>query len=439
MSISLLTVLLFSILLVLLILGAPLVFCFGGTAILFMIWQWGPASLFTIATTAYGEWTNFILITVPLFVLMGCLLERSGVADDLYEAMYRWMGPLKGGLAMGTVAICAIFAAMSGISAVATVTMGLIALPSMLKRGYNRLMAVGCISAGGTLGILIPPSVIMIIYASLTGVSVGKLFMGGVFPGILIAIIFMCYIGIRCQLQPHLGPPIPANERFSAAEKLKSLRGVIAPIILILVVLGLLYLGVCTATEAAGLGAIGALVVLFINGRFTWQVLNESLIRTCRLSGMVLWILLGAKAFSSVYTALGASDLIYSIFSGMEVNRWFLMIGMQIILFVMGCFMDPAGIMMICTPVFVPLVTKLGFDTIWFGVLFTINMELGYITPPFGFNLFYMKNLAQPLGVSMKDIYRSIFPFVLLEIVGLIVVMAFPQLALWLPQRMFGG
>jgi tripartite ATP-independent transporter DctM subunit len=439
MNMALITVLLFAFLLFFLVLGLPLAFCFGSVAIIFMIWQWGAPALFTIATTAFGEWTNYILIAVPLFILMANLLERSGIAEDLYETMYRWMGPLRGGLAMGTIAICAIFAAMAGISAVATVTMGLIALPSMLNRGYDRLIAVGCVSAGGTLGILIPPSVIMILYASLTGTSVGKLFMGGVFPGIILAVLFIAYIGIRCFIQPNLGPPVSKEERYSWAQKLSSLRAVIAPIILILLVLGLIYLGICTPTEAAGIGAFGSLVVLFINRRFTWAVLADSLGRTCRLSAMVMWILLGAKAFSHVYIALGASEMVYNLLTGLEINRWFFVIGMQFILFIMGFFMDPAGIIMICTPVFVPLITNLGFDPIWFGVLFTINMELGYVTPPFGFNLFYMKSLAGPMGVSMQDIYRSIIPFVILEILGLAIVMVFPQLAVWLPQKMIGG
>jgi len=439
MSPALMTVLLFGFLLTLLVLGLPLAFCFGSVAIIFMIWQWGPQALFTIATTAFGEWNNFILIAVPLFILMANLLERSGVAEDLYEMMYRWMGPLRGGLAMGTIVICAIFAAMAGISAVATVTMGLIALPSMLKRGYDRLIAVGCVCAGGTLGILIPPSVIMILYASLTGTSVGKLFMGGIFPGILVAALFIAYIGIRCFIQPHLGPSVPKEERYSWAQKLVSLKAVIAPIILILLVLGVIYFGICTPTEAAGIGAFGSLVVLFVNRRFTWPVFTDSLTRTCRLSAMVMWILLGAKSFSHVYMALGASEMVYNLLTGLEINRWFFVIGMQLILFIMGFFMDPAGIIMICTPVFVPLITRLGFDPIWFGILFTINMELGYVTPPFGFNLFYMKALAGPMGVSMQDIYRSIIPYVILEILGLAIIMVFPQLAVWLPQKMIGG
>ena len=439
MSLTLTTILLFGTLILLLGSGLPLSFCFGGTAIIFMALQWGPASLFTVGITAFGEWTSFILIAVPLFIFMANILERSGIAEDLYEMMYHWMGPLRGGLGMGTVAICAIFAAMSGISAVATVTMGLIALPSMLKRNYDKNIAVGCISAGGTLGILIPPSIIMILYSSLTGTSVGKLFMGGVIPGILLAGIFMAYIGIRCMIQPHMGPAIPKEERIPFIEKLKSLKAVIAPVVLILLVLGLLYLGVCTPTEAAGVVAVGALVVLVVNGRFKWGIVHDSLIRTCRLSIMIMWIILGAKCFSHVYSALGASEMVSGLFAGLDVNRWIIVMVMQLLMLIMGMFMDPAGIIMICTPVFLPLIDQLGFDPIWFGVLFTINMELGYITPPFGFNLFFMKGIAEASGVSMRDIYRSIVPFVFLELIGLALIMLFPQLALWLPQRMIGG
>jgi tripartite ATP-independent transporter DctM subunit len=279
----------------------------------------------------------------------------------------------------------------------------------------------------------------MILYGSLTGTSVGKLFMGGVIPGILLAVIFILYIGIRCFFQPHLGPSVPPEERFSMKEKLVSLKSIVFPIALILLVLGVLYLGICTPTEAAGIGAMGAFLLLFINRKFTWAILIDSLRRTCRLSAMVLWILLGAKCFSHIYMAMGASELVYSVFSGLEVNRWVLIVAMQFILLILGFFMDPAGIIMICAPVFVPLAVKLGFDPVWFGILFTINTELGYITPPFGFNLFYMKGIAGPMGISMQDIYRSIIPFVFLEILGIAIIMLFPSLAMWLPDTMIGG
>lgn len=436
MSTGIITIILFASLLILLVLGFPLAFCFGSVAVIFIIWQWDPQALYILATTAFSSWTSFILIAVPLFILMANLLERSGLADDLYDMMYKWAGPLRGGLGMGTVVICAIFAAMAGISGVATVTMGLIALPSMLRRNYDKIIAVGCISAGGTLGILIPPSIIMILYASLTGESVGKLFMGGVFPGIILASIFIAYIGIRSFFQPHLGPPIPKEERASWREKLLSLRAVILPIVLIFLVLGVIYAGICTPTEASGVGAFGALIVIIIKRRFTWQIFVDALRRTLNLTTMVMWILLGAKCFSHIYIAMGASELVHELITGFEVNRWFIIIGMQIVLFILGCFMDPAGIIMICTPVFIPLIIKLGFDPVWFGILFTINMEIGYITPPFGFNLFYMKSLAGPMGVSMGEIYRSIIPFTLLAFIGIAIVMLFPQVALWLPSTM---
>lgn len=436
MSIALLTILLFAMLLILLISGLPLVFCFGGTALVFIAWQWGPAALFTLATTAMGEWTSFILIAIPLFVFMANILERSGVAEELYEMMYKLMGGIKGGLAIGTIIICAIFAAMAGVSAVATVTMGLIALPSMLKRGYDPALAAGSVSAGGTLGILIPPSIIMILYGVLTGASVGKLFIAGLFPGLLLAVLFILYIAIRCHLKPELGPPVPKDERFTLKEKLVSLKAGVAPIFLVFMVLGLIYLGICTPTEAAGIGAFGSLVILIVNRRFSKKIIFDSLQKTYRLSGMVFWILLGAKAFTHVYSAMGASDMVFTFFSGLEMNRWVMLIIIQILLLIMGMFMDPGGIIMICTPVFVPLIESMGFDPIWFGILFTINMELGYITPPFGFNLFYMKALAGPMGIDMNTIYRSAIPFVLLEILGLIIIMVFPQIALFLVNNM---
>lgn len=436
MTLGWLTVIFFLILLSLLALGVPLVFCFGSVAIVFIVWQMGPQALYLVGMTAYQQWTNTILLAIPLFLLMANLLQRSGIAEDLYQTMYLWFGRVRGGLAMGTVAICAIFGAMAGISAVGTVTMGMIALPSMLKRGYDQRIAVGCISAGGTLGILIPPSVLMIVYGYLTGESVGKLFMAGMIPGVLLCLIFMAYIGLRCLKNPELGPTVPPEEDSSMQAKLKSLVSVIAPIILILCVLGLMYAGVCTAMEAAAIGALGSLVVLIINKKFTWAVLQESLTGTCRMTGMIMWIFFGAVAFSHIYSAMGAAEMVASFFTGLEVNRYIMLIGMMGVLMMMGCFMDPGGIIVICIPVFMPLIEKLGFDPIWFGILFVINMELGYITPPFGFNLFYMRMLATPHGVSMQDIYRSVIPFVMLLILLLVLIIIWPQIALWLPSKL---
>jgi len=437
MSMISLTIILFLALIVSLALGLPLCFVFGGVATVFIVWQMGFDALYIIVATAWPSWSNFVLVAAPLFILMALFIHGSGIAENLYEAMYRWMGGLRGGLAMGTVVICAFFAAMAGISGVGTLTMGLIALPAMLKRGYDKDIAVGCISAGGTLGILIPPSGIMIIYAFVVEESVGKLFMGGVFSGLMVASLMVAYIGVRCYFQPHLGPPI--KEQFSLKEKLIHLRALILPILLILLVLGAIYTGAATPTEAAGVGAFGAFLITIITRRFSLALLRNSLLTTVRVTCMVLWIILGAKIFVHIYSVIGAQDMVYGFMTGLELNRWFILLVMQIILIALGMFIDPAGIVMIVGPIFLPIAISLGFDPIFYGILFTINMELGYITPPFGFNLFYMKSIAEPLGVSMGDIYRSIVPFVFVELLGMIVLCLFPQLATWLPSTMVRG
>jgi tripartite ATP-independent transporter DctM subunit len=383
------------------------------------------------------SWTLYILVALPLFVLMANFLSRSGIADDLYEMMYHWMGALRGGLAMGTVIICALFAAMSGVSAAGTVTMGLVALPSMLRRNYHKDIALGSISAGGSLGILIPPSIIMIVFASLTGASVGKLFMGGVIPGLVIAALFVIYIGIRTLIQPHLGPSIPEEEKISWGQKFRLVRAVIFPVALVVLVLGSIYTGITTPTEASAIGAFGALICTIVKRRFSWAMFQEATLEAFKLSVMVGWIVLGAKAFSHIYAATGAGKFSLGMISALELRPWLVLLAMQLILFTLGMFIDPIGIMMITLPVFLPLSEELGFDLIWFGVLFTINMELAFISPPFGLNLFYMKGVV-PSSISMGDIYRSVLPFIALEVLGLVLVILFPQLVLWLPNAMMG-
>ena len=435
MSIEVITLLLFGALILFLALGLPLAFVLGGVGVVGCYFLWGSKGLFVVAAQAYGAMGKFSLLAIPLFIFMAMILERAGVADDLYTMMHRWMGPLRGGLAIGTVLICAIFAAMSGISATATVSMGLIALPAMLKRKYDKIMALGSISGGGALGILIPPSVPMILYATLTGESIGGLFAGGVFPGLLLTLIFSLYIGIRCFFQPALGPALPKEERATWEEKFASLRAVVLPVMIILMVLGSIYAGVCTATEAAALGCLGALISAAIYRRLNWQMFKESSFRTASLTAMIIWILIGAYCFTSVYTGTGAHELMEHLLLSIPGGRYAILFTMQMVFFILGCILDPAGIIMICTPVFVPVIKALGFDPLWFGVLFIMNMEMGYLTPPFGFNLFYMKAIAPP-GVTMTDIYRSIVPFVALQAIGLIIVIIFPEIALWLPKQM---
>ncbi len=426
-------ILLLALVLVLLALGVPISFALGGVATLGVLILMGPLGLYMLFATAYGEVTNYLLIAVPLYIFMANMLGASDLADDLYQAVYSWMGQLRGGLALGTVAICALFAAMAGISSVATVSMGLIALPSMLKRNYHKDLSVGCIAAGGALGILIPPSIIMIIYGSMAEVSIGQLFMGGLIPGILLAIIYFIYIAVRCWFQPHLGPPI--QESLSLKEKFRTLSGVILPLILVAAVLGVIYFGVCTPTEAAAIGAAGALVCSGIYRKLTWKNLFQASMRTLRLNTMVLWIMIGAIAYSHLMSLSGLHTHTENMMADMHANRWVMLGVMQLTFFVLGMFLDPAGVIMITTPVFIPIVNALGFDPVWFGILFIINMEMAYLTPPFGFNLFIMKGVVPP-EVSMGDIYRSIVPFVALQALCLILVIIFPELALWLPRHM---
>ena len=435
MSIELITLLLFGALLLFLVLGLPLSFVLGGVGMVGCYFLWGSKGLFVVTAQAYGAMGKFTLLAIPLFILMAMVLERAGVADDLYTMMHRWMGPLRGGLAIGTVLICAIFAAMSGISATATVSMGLIALPAMLKRKYDKIMAMGCISGGGALGILIPPSVPMILYATLTGESIGGLFAGGVFPGLLLTVIFSLYIGIRCFFQPWMGPALPKEERATWKEKFISLKAVALPFVIIIMVLGSIYAGVCTATEAAALGCLGAVISAGVYRKLTWTLLKESCHRTASLTAMIIWILIGAYCFTSVYTGTGAHELMEHLLLSIPGGRYAILITIQMVFFILGCILDPAGIIMICTPVFVPVIKSLGFDPLWFGVLFIMNMEMGYLTPPFGFNLFYMKAIA-PAGVTMVDIYRSVVPFVILQGIGLAIVIIFPEIALWFPRML---
>ncbi|OEU53884.1 MAG: TRAP dicarboxylate transporter subunit DctM [Desulfobacterales bacterium S3730MH5] len=437
MSIELLTLLFFLALFVFLLLGLPLSFVLGGVSIIFIYFTWGPEAFYLVAAQTWGAMNKFTLVAIPLFIFMAMILERAGVANDLYEMMYLWFGPVRGGLAIGTVVICAIFAAMCGISGAAVVSMGTIALPSMLKRNYDKLMALGCINSGGGWGILIPPSVIMILYALISGESVGKLFAGGVFPGLMLLFLVSSYIGIRCYFQPHLGPALPPEERGDWGKKLKAFKAVLLPMIIVVMVLGSIIGGITTPTEAAGMGVLGALISALVYRQLTWKLVMEACIRTLRLTGMIMWILFGAYCFSAAYHGMGAPQFIEHLMNYIPGGPWGTIIFIQIVIFLLAMVLDPAGIMMITVPIFLPFVVAHGFDPLWFGILFVINMEIGYMTPPFGFNLFYLKGIVPP-SITMGDIYRSVIPFVIVESTGLALVMIFPKIATWLPHAIFG-
>ena len=429
----LITLIFFGSLILLLVLGLPVAFTLSGLAILFSYILFGSQSLFTIVLEAYGAGTSFVLTAVPLFVLMANILEKSGLANDLYTMMYRWLNDIPGGLASGTIVICAIFAAMAGISGVAAITMGVIAMPSMLEKNYDKKLVTGTIMAGGALGILIPPSVIAILYGSISGTSVGKLFVGCMIPGILLSVFFILYITLRCLFQPGLAPP--AREKFGWRDKFLALKALIAPLLLVIAVLGSLYTGMCTPTESAGIGAIGSLICAAIYRKLTWQNLRQALLSTLIISSMAIWIVFGAACFKGIYVSTGASDLLLDIISRISVPPLAMIGFMMLVYFILGMVMDPVGMVMLTIPVFLPIVEALGYDPVWFGVLFIINSEMAYITPPFGFNLFYMKAIAPP-SITMGDVYRSIIPFVAIQAACLILVMFAPQIILWLPNKM---
>jgi tripartite ATP-independent transporter DctM subunit len=429
----LLMLIVFAAMILLLSLGVPIAFTLCGIATIGILCTWGLNGLLLLFNDAYGESSNFLLSAIPLFIFMANMLKSSGMGDDLYEVVYRWMGRLRGGLAVGTVLICALFAAMAGVSSVATVSMGLIALPSMLKRGYQKELAIGCISAAGALGILIPPSIIMVLYGATAEVSIGKLFIGGVIPGFLLTLIFVVYILIRAWLDPKLAPGVA--ERFTFSEKLVVLKGVLLPLGLIVLVLGVIYFGICTPTEAAAVGAFGAMGCALAYGKLDMKTLRESLWSTMKTNAMIFWLIIGATAFTHFLAYSEIQGLIHQTVLSLDVSPWMILIAIQIIYFILGMFLDPAGILMLTTPIFVPIITKLGFDPLWFGILFVVNMEMAYITPPFGFNLFIMKAIVPP-KIQMMDIYRSVTPFVVLQALCLILVMMFPQLATWLPELM---
>lgn len=437
MPIELLTFLMFLSLMVLMATGLPIVFCMGSVAILFSYVLMGPASLGLVALSMYTLMNNFVLLAIPLFIFMASILERSGVADDLFLMIYKWFGRIRGGLAIGTILICTVFGAMAGVSAAATVTMGLIALPSMVKRGYDKKLAIGAISAGGALGQLIPPSIAMIIWSLMAEESAGQMFLGGVIPGLILAGMFIIFIGIQCYFNPATGPSIPEDERASWNEKLASLRAVILPIVIIIGVLGSIFGGIATPTEAAAIGALGSLLSAAIYRKLNWQNVSQALNNTVKLTAMIMWITVAGACFSAVFSGIGAQQFLAEAIQGLGLNAWAVLIGIQVIYLILGMVMEPNSIIMLSVPIFVPVIKALGFDSLWFGVLFVVNMEMGFISPPFGLNLFYMKGVA-PDDVTMMDLYRSVIPFIAIQAIVLILVMIFPQIILFLPNLVLG-
>ncbi|MCK5163729.1 MAG: TRAP transporter large permease subunit [Desulfobacula sp.] len=416
----------------LIILGVPVAFALGGITVLLTYILEGSTTLFIVATTTYKQITDPNLITIPLFLLMGNFLLHSGISDRMFKALGYWLSGIRGGLAIVSIGVCVALAMCGGFGP-GILTMGLIAVPAMLKQSYSKSLALGSVMAGGVLGEIIPPSIIMIIFAYIARISIGKLFLAGVIPGLITAFAYVLYVTIRCNAQPELAPPIKENVTWKL--RIVSLKDILLPALLIILVLGSIFFGIATPTEAAGVGATGAFLICIIVGKLSWKVMWESCRQTMSISGMVFWILIGATLFSVFYTSQGAQSLVTELISGSNINRWIILGVMQLILLVLGMFMDDYAVVTICAPIFVPIAIVLGFDPIWFSIVFILNMQVAYLTPPFGWALIMMKGVAPP-DISTRDIWRSVPPFVIMQLIVLILIMIFPQLALWLPDKM---
>ncbi len=430
------TVIMFSTMLFMMVIGAPLAWALMVSGMLSAYLMFGTGGLDLLLAAAYSTMDNFILISLPLFLLMGLILERSGITDDLFDMIYKLMGFIPGGLGVGTVFICAVIAAMAGVSGAATVSLGLIALPAMIKRGYEKKMVMGTIMAGGALGFLIPPSLLMIIYAFLSRDSVGKLFVAGIVPGLLLAAIYIVYILIRSWMDPKMGPPVPHDERVSMSDKLKALRHMLLPGVLVLTVLSCIIFGVTSPSEASAIGAGGALLVAALRGRLNMKMLKDVLLSTTQLTGMLIWIAIAAVFFSRVYIGLGAGMLVSDFVLDSNISPKMIIFLMLVSFFVLGMFLDDFAIAFITVPIFVPIVNELGFDTIWFAILFVLSMQTAYLTPPFGYNLFYMRSVV-PKSITIYDIYLAAMPFIFLQTLGLMIVFFFPEIVMWLPNKLF--
>ncbi|MBL8699609.1 MAG: TRAP transporter large permease subunit [Alphaproteobacteria bacterium] len=394
----------------------------------------GPSGLPLVGSRVFGFVQEYVFVAVPLFVLMACIMERSGVAKDLYQAMYIFSGSLPGGVAMQTVVVAMIMAAMTGIIGGEIVLLGLIALPQMLRLGYDKKLAIGTICAGGSLGTMIPPSVVLIVYGLTASVSIGDLFKAAFLPGILMGTLYIVYILIRCAMDPNLGPPAPAAERnIPFARKLGMLKGLVLPLLIIFWVLGSIYFGIAAVTEAAGVGVAGAIVSAAIRGELNWNMLRESLTQTMETVGILIWLTFGAFAFIGIYNIMGGTNFVRQLITGLPVAPIVIVLFMMAILLVLGCLIDWIGICLLTMPIFVPIIKDLGYDPVWFGILFCMNMQVSYLSPPFGPACFYLKGVAPP-EITLQQIFSSIWPFMGLQITALALVLFFPEIALFLPQ-----
>jgi len=416
--------------------GGPIGFLFGGVSMGLAYFTWGPQAFQLVATTAKSSVDSFLLLAIPLFVFMGQNLTRSGLGEAMFHAGHILSGRLRGGLAIAVVLVCSLIGAMVGIIGAGIMTAGTVALKPMLERGYDRRLALGVTMAGGGLGILIPPSVPMIIFASVTKTSVGQMFAGALLPAALMIVLFIAYIVIYCRIRPDAGPPLPAEQTGSRRDKLIALRDGGMAFLLIVIVLGSILAGAATPTEAGAVGCVAVVLIALVYKGFGWSVLKDSSIEAMRMTGVIVWILIGVSIFTNYMMLMGGGRMFRDFAANLGADPLMVIIMMQVSMLIMGCFIDEFIIVVICAPIFTPIAVSLGYDPIWFGILMILNMEIAIQTPPYGFALFYLKAVAPP-DVKMTEIYRSISPFVIIKFIVLITCMLLPEIVTWLPKQLF--
>ena len=450
-DIAWLTAFMFGSLAILLMAGLPLAFVTGGLACIFLFLFGDLQTLNILPSRIFPYMTDYQLSAIPLFIFMATMLERAGLIEQLFDVIYKILGGLRGGLASATIIASTILAAMVGVIGATEVTMGILALPAMLRRKYDPQLACGSILAGGTLGILIPPSILAIIFAVVAQQSVGELFVGAVFPGLLLSGLYILYVTARCYLNPTMGPALPVDERVDLRAKIKLLQGIVAPVVLIVLVLGVIFTGIATPVEAAGIGTFGAIFVAAMHRRLTWLAIRQAVITTLKATTMVLWIIFGASIFVGFYILEGGRVFVADTLIGTGLGPYGILLIMMVLLVVLGMFLDWVGILLLAVPIFVPLMQVLPWDglfglpgvapadvPLWFGVVYMVNMQMSFLSPPFGYALFYLKSVAPP-EITMAIIFRSALPFLILQAVGLAVCILFPEFVLWLPRLVYGS
>ncbi len=418
------------------ILGLPLAWSIGATAVALVLYKFDPSVMVMLVSRVFDMSLNYTLMSVPLFVLMAGILQRSGVAHQLFRAVHVWAGGVRGGIAIGTIIANAIMASMVGIIGAEIVTFGLIALPEMMKNKYDHKLALGSIAAGGGLATLIPPSVVFIVYGMTAGCSVGELFLAGVLPGFMLAAMFIGYIVWRCWRHPEAAPLVAEDVRhMPLREKLATLKQLIMPLIITGGVLGSIYLGVATPSEAAGVGVVLVLIAAAINRTLSWVMVRDSMYETLRISCMLTWLFFGAQTIIGAYTLAGGTTFVTNAIKALDLGPWGTVILMNLIWVFLGCFLDWIGILFLTAPIFLPLIIEWGFDLVWFGVVYCMNMHISYLTPPFAPSAFYTKSITPP-EITMTQIYLATLPYLWLTFVANAVVIAWPGLSLWLPRLM---